>query len=1198
MQMLEVTAQSHQPSGSSQYVLWHGPHCMLVTSQWLEINNEQYTQTVSFLKYLDPLAKALKQDPTLADLFRSTLAELGEKGTHRLDITKLMTRVVSHLKEGYFAFIALENTNDLVSDTITNSYRTTKINNKPQIEKKHSNNVGRLFNELASPNHEDHRTEGYNVSAISGEVVIQQQDFRLRGLIPFGLYRCYRSSSDKDFGLGVGWNASWLARLEINESNISYLAGDGRQIIFEHLSQDQCCVNKIEKVSLHCEEPSLYRIVNKNRDVFIFSGSGKRKRLLEIENATGHNIKFYYNATNKLIYIVDSAQRRLKLEYNITNRVRSITLCDDNGTVLGKPLVQYGYSNQGDLVKITDANGNAQKFEYRDHILTKFTNKDGFEHQYQWDQYNNNAKCLRNWGSENAYSFEFKYNPENKITHCKNGEGDTTIYYYNDLGLVTKTLDPLDGAYNNVYNTYGNLLRTTDPLGNTTRYFYKNDRLVRITNALGHTTLCKYDRDGNLTQYFDAVGQQWQRKYDLWGRVTEITSPDHKTTQYTYDDLGLLSSIVDNQDKKQFFEWNDRGELVRHIDYHGVSRNYLYDDLSRVICTKVNGGNETRYFYDGNDNISQLFLPDGCSMQMQYSPEGHLCRIVDGVGRTSLFEYDGLGQITTRTNPDGHSTKYRYNKNGALVELTNENGDCYRLEYDKNQRLVKETGFDGHVQHYSYNAVGHLICHIDGSSRVIQYKRDALGQILQKWSSDRDMSRFEYDPLCRITWAANQHSEVFFRYDVHGHITEEIQNGLRVKHQYDISGKKIATVMPSGNTIHFHYNKQHLLTQTVYNDKILDNISHNSLGLESARTRGMVNTETTYNPAGRIKHRHIMKDKHLLAEHHYKYDKAGNLSLISDLPNGKTKFYYDEMDRLSLVNGVTEAKYTYDPAGNLLDEKYLGSDYSVKGNRLQIYKDYRLEYDEIGNLIVEKNSDSETRFAYNAHNQLIAVEKNNQITKYYYDALSRRIKKKNRSGESNFLWDGDRLIGEQGKNYHIHYVYEPNKSIPSAQIVDGESFYFHNDPRGTPQLITDSSGIIVWQANFSVFGELLSHVKQKIPNDIGFESRFFDQESGLYYHCGQYYHPTLNRAIQQISNHSLFSRYINPYLSDPANHNRCHEFTPRPATEQAPYIYSKKDQPPQVWPLKHETAHCMNPFDECPTKQMLAKFIFHPIKII
>ncbi len=68
----------------------------------------------------------------------------------------------------------------------------------------------------------------------------------------------------------------------------------------------------------------------------------------------------------------------------------------------------------------------------------------------------------------------------------------------------------------------------------------------------------------------------------------------------------------------------------------------------------------------------------------------------------------------------------------------------------------------------------------------------------------------------------------------------------------------------------------------------------------------------------------------------------------------------------------------------------------------------------------------------------------------------------------------------------------------------------HNDHLGTPQKLTDSTGTVVWAADYKPFGEATITVNT-ITNNLKFPGQYSDQETGLYYNFFRDYNPNIGR---------------------------------------------------------------------------------------
>src|SRR5690606_18087273 len=238
----------------------------------------------------------------------------------------------------------------------------------------------------------------------------------------------------------------------------------------------------------------------------------------------------------------------------------------------------------------------------------------------------------------------------------------------------------------------------------------------------------------------------------------------------------------------------------------------------------------------------------------------------------------------------------------------------------------------------------------------------------------------------------------------------------------------------------------------------------------------------------------------------YHYDAAGRLQGIDDLRKGPTRYVYDQLDRLKAVEGYASEQFDFDPAGNILSGASSGrGDRSANigaGNRLQFHGDRHFTYDARGNLIEEKRGAGgklSSRYRYNSQNQLINVEKGGQTFEYAYDALGRRVRKKDAFGETEFLWNGDVLLSEQRGHAQKLYLYEPGSFKPLALIENNQCYFYHLDHLGTPQEMTDWQGRIVWSARYRVYGLVAKQEAEVVENNLRFQGQYFDAETGLHY---------------------------------------------------------------------------------------------------
>nr|WP_319636792.1 RHS repeat-associated core domain-containing protein [Paraburkholderia caribensis] len=231
----------------------------------------------------------------------------------------------------------------------------------------------------------------------------------------------------------------------------------------------------------------------------------------------------------------------------------------------------------------------------------------------------------------------------------------------------------------------------------------------------------------------------------------------------------------------------------------------------------------------------------------------------------------------------------------------------------------------------------------------------------------------------------------------------------------------------------------------------------------------------------------------------------------------------------------------------------------VVGNLLKEYAGAHYEYDARGNLVAKQSPGSEQRYEWDEFNRLGAVSVRSSAgarqAKYFYDAFGRRIAKDVDGAKTVFGWDGDRLAYEVAGSQSTHYVYEAGSFVPLAQFVAApvegletpqrresdrytpeddplmkvstpnglaQVYYYHCDVIGTPQMLTDDAGEIVWEARYKAWGEAAEVIARvsaatqaQVRNPIRFQGQQADDETGLHYNRHRYYDPHAGRFVSK-----------------------------------------------------------------------------------
>ncbi len=83
-------------------------------------------------------------------------------------------------------------------------------------------------------------------------------------------------------------------------------------------------------------------------------------------------------------------------------------------------------------------------------------------------------------------------------------------------------------------------------------------------------------------------------------------------------------------------------------------------------------------------------------------------------------------------------------------------------------------------------------------------------------------------------------------------------------------------------------------------------------------------------------------------------------------------------------------------------------------------------------------------------------------------------------------------------------------SVSAAQAA---TYFFHTDHLGTPQVLSDKDQNVVWQGEYSPFGDV-TETTRAVEQNLRFPGQYFDNETGLYYNYFRDYDPSIGRYVQ------------------------------------------------------------------------------------
>ena len=709
------------------------------------------------------------------------------------------------------------------------------------------------------------------------------------------------------------------------------------------------------------------------------------------------------------------------------------------------------------------------------------------------------------------------------------------------------------------YNFKGQVLRIDGPLpgtGDVTSFSYDlydsqtGDLLSIVRPMIGSTSFIGYDDAGQVGSITDVNHLTENMVYDAKGRVTEITHPDSSTSGVSYNTAGLPDSRTDEDGVTHTFEYdNDYGRLVARIDQEDNYIVYDYDDQGNMIEKDYYDPSDTltnrkRYLYqDAAHNMPGLLYkeinPDDTFTEYTYDPEGNIASVTDPNGNTTTYDYDPLNRLIEVTQPGNIITSYTYDIHGNLASVKDALGHVTTYQYDDMGRLVSTTSPDTGTVTYTYDAAGNLINKTDAKGITVNYLYDDLNRLnnvsFQEYGSLSAYNiTYTYDEgqngIGRRTGITDPSGDMTFSYDNRGRLVEKtsiIENiSYSMSRSFTPGGRRSSFTYPSGRVVDYLRNDCKCSVDevsTTFNgleSTLLSNVSYRPFGGMKGLNTGSGGTVAgEFDSLGRVKISNPGTDK----QRTYSYDNNGNLTSIEapGTPLYNRTYDYDALNRLMHAEGSFGlVDYTYDDVGNRLT-RVLGDEtetYSyLTGNnildKITNAESTNYSYDANGNT----TSIGEMVLSYNQNNRLIKVEKNSDILgTYVYNGMSQRIIKEASGARTIFHYDFDgNIIGESdpGGNFQKEYLYNGKNRIAMVDVASGEIFYFLNDRLRTPQMLTDSSNTVVWEAIYKPFGEANIHPQSNVVNNFRFPGQYYDEETGLHYNYHRYYDPATGRYM-------------------------------------------------------------------------------------
>lgn len=985
------------------------------------------------------------------------------------------------------------------------------------------------------------------VNVATGHFFTDSTDWTLGGILPLAFERVYYSHSDYHGPLGIGWHHTYDLAFVVDEEHgmAAMRMEDGRPVPFRIPARGKSSFNPKEKLWLHRDEDGKSHVSDKQGLHYYFyekeypcnHGKGEAFPLLRIEDNNGYAVSFKYQADGTLSEITDAIGRKVEFKNDEKGHFTEVWMPDPD---FGKDPVcvsRYSYDDDGHLTSQTDALGNAMRFEYEGDHLVKEIWRNGLTWEIRYNKPGTDARVLDITGDGDLFHHTLTYAAPD-CTIVENSLGDRTTYHHYK-GLVVKRIDPNGAETNFRYSDSVDLEWERDPLGNETGFTHDQwGNIVTRTAPDGGFTQIEYNNYHYPylpTSAIDPAGGRWKWEYDKHGNLAKRTDPVGATTTFDYE-KGQLTKIISQNGSISTLQYDRAGDLMKTIAPDGGVSEWWNDGWSRAIQYSNPKGGITRYDYDIADNLIRVEEPDGNVRELTYDEEYNVIRAKDRQ-REVRFTYRGVNKLASRIE-NGAALRFSYDTEDQLRAVFNEKGEKYAFVLDAQGDVKQEIGFDGITRTYERNLAGQVTKVIAPKKKETLYEYDSVGRVTQVTHSDGDIETYTYRKDGALLTATNPDAEVEFTRDVLGRVTVEKCNGYEVASTYDTDGNRTRITSSLGADIAAAYNPLgDLLGMTSGNWQT--NYQRDLFGLETGRSMaGGIATETERDRLGRVTSQTTRHNRRRLNEKEYIW--GLNDQLLSITNNGKqTLFEYDGWGNLAKAtypDGKVELRNP-DKVGNLfetvdrIDRKYSA------GGRLEQSKDWTYKYDDEGRLIEKRHRvqvQQAWKYYWNSAGMLEEVIRPDGSTvSFKYDALGRRIEKRLFNRKTRWVWDGNVPLHEWNEVYTKDfteekgefYTMKPSKTttwlfeegtfVPNGKLVGEENFSIQSNYLGTPEVMYDADGKVVWSAELDAYGDVQNLTGERTDCPFRYQGQYEDKETGLYYNRFRYFDSNTGSYISQ-----------------------------------------------------------------------------------
>ncbi|MER5443947.1 DUF6531 domain-containing protein [Streptomyces sp. NPDC002790] len=993
------------------------------------------------------------------------------------------------------------------------------------------------------------------VDVASGEMLLQQTDLTLPGVLPLTISRTYLSTYRYGQFFGPSWASALDERLEIDDrGRVSWAREDGSILTYPRLpnteSAEPVWPEEGPRLPLTCAGTHdttgrvIYRVVDPHTGlVQTFADHPDDDNglywLARWHDRNGNNVTVNRLEDGTPTELLHSGGYRVETRC-VAGLITGLSVTTPDGPV---EVMSYEHDADGNLSHIVNSSGKPLVFGYDDqHRITSWTDRNHSVYRYVYDEANRVTETI---GPDGYLSSRWSYDPDQLRTHYTDACGATTTYQLNDLHQVVGETDPLGNTVRSEWDRYDNLLSSTDALGHTTRFEYgAAGDLTVVQRADGNRSTAAYNELHLPVTSTGHDGVTWHQEFDERGNLTAVIGPEGVTNRFTHHPTGAVATSTDLSGATVAYAVDGAGLPVSVTDPAGRTATVARDAFGRptTVTDQLGATSGSEWTVEGLP--ARRTGPDGRSEQMAWDGEGNCLTYTDAVGGTTRYEYTHFDKMAARTTPDGVRHAFAYDRELRLAQVTNPQGLTWDYTYDHAGNLTAESDFDGREISYSHDASGRLVGRRTPLGEEIGYTYDVLGQLTSKDAAGV-RTDYTYDAAGDLTRVASPTSALDFERDLMGRLLSETVDDRTIRYAYDRLGRRVSRTTPTGAFTELAYDEAGRRSALTTDGRRME-FTHDAAGHELTRVlrsgAAPVTVSTSWDLSGRPVTHGLVGRGGTLRARKYGYRPDNHLTSVTDEATGSDRQL--DLDPIGRPLAVTadgwSESYAYDRAGNQIEATWpekagrgeARGERTYTGTRIQSAGGVRYEYDAAGRLVLRqkrrlsKKPDT-WRYEWDAEDRLTACTSPDGTRWHYtYDPLGRRTAKYRMAMDGSvtetvrFAWDGTSLAEQTDSATGVTLTWDHDDHRPLTQLerrprtqeeYDSRFFAIVTDLVGTPTELVDEQGDIAWRSRTTLWGTTARNRDATAVTPLRFPGQYEDPETGLYYNYFRHYDPETGR---------------------------------------------------------------------------------------